>query len=126
MPGEAIPDDVRRLLVGAIPAVPHLEALLLLRAEPARTWAPAELARRLYVAPEAAAKILSELAANNLVSARGDDGYGFAAGESERATIDRLAAIYSRHVTEVARILHSKTEKHAQQFADAFLFRKDK
>ena len=73
-----IPDDVRRFLLGAIPSVPHLEALLLLRAEQSESWTAARLARRLYVDEVAAAPLLRDLHGAGLLQPTGH-GYRFAA-----------------------------------------------
>jgi hypothetical protein len=39
--------------------------------------------------------------------------------------LDRLAHAYVHDLIGVTRIIHSRTERMAQQFADAFKFRKD-
>ena len=39
--------------------------------------------------------------------------------------IDRLAEVYYQHLVEVTNLIHSKTSKKAQQFADAFKWRKE-
>ena len=43
----SIPEDVRRFVLTSIPSVPFLEALLLMRANPAQGWSRDTLARRL-------------------------------------------------------------------------------
>ena len=58
MAGSHIPDEVRRFLLGAIPSVPHLEALLLVRAEAVEPWTAALLARRLYIDEPGAGRLL--------------------------------------------------------------------
>ena len=42
-----------------------------------------------------------------------------------REMIDRVAAAYAAHLVDVTHLIHSKTGKKAQQFADAFKWRKD-
>ena len=39
--------------------------------------------------------------------------------------IDQLAEIYAKNLVEVTNLIHSKIGKRAQQFADAFKWRKD-
>jgi hypothetical protein len=39
--------------------------------------------------------------------------------------LDRLAGIYARNLVDVTNLIHSKTSRKAQQFADAFKWRKD-
>ncbi len=43
--GEPIPEDLRRLILTAIPSVPYLEAMLLLRMAPERQWDTREVAQ---------------------------------------------------------------------------------
>jgi hypothetical protein len=42
-----------------------------------------------------------------------------------RERIDRLADLYSTHLVEVTHLIHSSLDRKAQQFADAFKWRKD-
>lgn len=126
MTASNIPADVRRFLLGAIPSVPHLEALLLLRAEPALSWSAELLARRLYVDEGAASALLDDLQGRRLLR-RGTDGHWHFAprGAAVADTIDQLAAVYARHVVEVAELIHSTSDRKAQRFADAFRWRKE-
>jgi len=120
-----IPDDVRRFLLGAIPTVPHLEALLLLRAEPSEPWTASRLARRLYVDEGQAASLLRDLHGAGLLQAMGH-GYRYDPVEDALAdTVSALDAVYARHVVEVAELIHSSSDRKAQRFADAFRLRKD-
>jgi hypothetical protein len=45
--------------------------------------------------------------------------------ETLRARIDQLAELYSKHLVEVTLLIHSSLDRKAQQFADAFKWRKD-
>lgn len=113
----------RRLIAGAIASVPHLEALLLLRAEP-RAWGEAEVASRIYVAPERAGTVLAELTTCGLLEAR-DGGHVYHPTDAATASyVDELADAYARHVVEITSLIHSRTDRAARQFADAFLIRK--
>jgi hypothetical protein len=42
-----------------------------------------------------------------------------------RARIDQLAELYARHLVDVTLLIHSSLDRKAQQFADAFKWRKD-
>jgi hypothetical protein len=42
-----------------------------------------------------------------------------------RQRIDQLAAAYSNHLLEVTHLIHSKTDRKAHHFAEAFKLRKD-
>jgi hypothetical protein len=122
-----MPDDVRRFLLGAMPSVPHLEALLLLHGEPQVEWTPPRLASRLYVSAEAAKSLLQDLLDRRILRmGAAADQYVFDPHDPQLVPIvDRLAAIYARRVVEIAKILHSKSDHPAQIFADAFRLRKD-
>lgn len=125
-----IPEDIRRFVLISIPSVPHLEALLLLRSDPDLAWTSASLAARLYVSDKAAHALLVDLCQSGMSASRTDSGgeidYRYAPASAQlRATIDRLADLYARHLLDITHLIHSKLERKAQQFADAFKWRKD-
>ena len=127
MAQQAIPEDIRRFVLTSIPSVPHLEALLLLRGTPG-VWSTAALAERLYLGEKQAIGLLDDLCSSGMAVASDAQppGYCYQPGsELLRATIDSLAEFYSRHLVEVTHLIHSKHDRKAQQFADAFKWRKD-
>lgn len=120
-----LPQDLRRFILTSIPTVPYLEAVLLLRAEPHRSWSSAEVARRLYLPEPRAAELLAALASAG-VAAQDDGGCRYAPTTEELAgMLDRLAAHYAVDLVGVSDLIHSRVDKKAQQFADAFRIRKD-
>jgi hypothetical protein len=129
--GTLIADDIRRFILTSIPSVPYLEAMLLLRSDTKLPWDSARLALRLYLSDKAAAALLAELHEAGILQAEEPAGqspalYRFApSSEQLQQMIDRVADAYSRHLVEVTHLIHSKTGKKAQQFADAFKWRKD-
>ena len=122
-----IPPEVRRFILTSIPTVPHLEALMLLRATAPAPWSAPELARRLYVAPAIARDVLAGLhqagmlCRDDLSSAYAYQSQAHDAG----GVIDNLAEQYSSNLVEITLLIHSRLDRKAQQFADAFNFRKD-
>ena len=119
------PAELRRFILTSIPSVPYLEAVLLLRAEPARAWTAADAARRLYLPEHRVGELLSELtAAGVAVADAGGARYSPATPELA-GMIDSLAEHYAADIVGVSDLIHSKTDKKAQQFADAFRIRKD-
>jgi len=126
----SVPEDLRRFVLTSIPSVPFLEALLLMRANPAQSWDGAALARRLYVRDRVAEALLEDLGAAGVAervdAPGGAPAFRYHPVDGERAArIDALADLYSSHLVEVTLLIHSSTDRKAQQFADAFKWRKD-
>jgi hypothetical protein len=129
-----IPDDVRRFILASVPSVPYLEAILLLRTDPGVAWDVPRTAARLYVAEREAAEVLTALAAAGIAGiagiARGESHdetalFRYAPATDElRERLDALAQAYSANLVGVTHLIHSRTDKRAQQFADAFRLRK--
>jgi DNA-binding IclR family transcriptional regulator len=126
MTGAAIPDDVQRFVLLAIPSVPYLEALLLLRAAPAQDWDAAQLARRLYVPDRTGAELLQLLRDSGIARQAGDEHtLRYAPTVELAALLDRVAQAYATELVAVTGLIHSRIDRRAQRFADAFRFRKD-
>ncbi|CAH0198548.1 hypothetical protein SRABI118_01679 [Massilia sp. Bi118] len=124
----SIPEDLRRFVLTSIPSVPFLEALLLMRANPEQCWSRDTLARRLYVRDKVAEGLLAELCLAGMAAPSSADGDAFCyrpREEALRERIDGLADLYSTHLVEVTHLIHSSLDRKAQQFADAFKWRKD-
>lgn len=121
-----VPADVRRFILTSIPSVPYLEAVLLLRAEPNHPWDASRLARRLYVGDRTASELLELLRAAGVAEAKeGTSGVAYAPSPDLRMLIDRVAEAYATDLVAVTDLIHSRIDKRAQQFADAFRFRKE-
>ena len=125
---EATSADVKRFILTSIASVPHLETLLLLWRERSADWDAQSVARRIYVPDRQAAAIIADLAAAGIVTCP--------VGEPNRCSFDAsrepLASIvaavdaaYTRDLLGVTRLIHSRTGRQAQAFADAFKWRKD-
>lgn len=122
----SIPEDIRRFVLTSIPSVPFLEALLLMRADPAQAWRRESLARRLYVREKVAEALLGDLCLAGMATGSEAEGYRYQpSGDGLRERIDRLADLYATHLVEVTLLIHSSLDRKAQQFADAFKWRKD-
>lgn len=124
----SIPEDLRRFVLTSIPSVPFLEALLLMRADPAQAWRRDSLARRLYVREKTAETLLADLCTAGMAACAPEPAGGYRYcpdGSALRERIDRLADLYATHLVEVTLLIHSSLDRKAQQFADAFKWRKD-
>jgi hypothetical protein len=126
MGNNPIADDVRRFILTSVPSVPYLEALLLLRADSSTQWDAFRLARRLYIAETQAIDLLQTLAESQVVRRAEDGGFQYSPVTPELVrAIDRLADTYASNLVGVTDLIHSRLDKRAQQFADAFRWRKD-
>lgn len=121
-----IPGDVRRFVLARIPSVPHMEALMLLRATAPRAWSAPDLAQRLYVRPAVATGVLADLHEAGMLAQGPDATYCFAQPPGSLGeVIETLVAYYASHLVEITLLIHSTLDRKAQQFADAFDFRKE-
>jgi len=115
MDDSSLPDDVRRFVLTSIPSVPFLEALLLMRADPARRWRKDALARRLYVRDRIAETLLLDLCTAGMAApcdAPDSDAYCYRPdNEALRVQIDRLADLYATRLVEVTHLIHSSLDQ---------------
>jgi hypothetical protein len=126
MTSPELPADVRRFVLTSVPSVPYLEALLLLRVDPAQAWDAAQLARRLYVPEQKAAELLTLLRQSSIAVAASDAGAVRYHPPAELADLlDRVAQAYAADLVTVTGLIHSRIDRRAQRFADAFRFRKE-
>ncbi|NNU43314.1 hypothetical protein [Ramlibacter montanisoli] len=124
MTSPELPAEVRRFILTSVPSVPYLEALLLLRAEPSRSWDAVQLARRLYV-PERSGTELVQLLRDSGTAAAEGDAVRYAPTAELAELLDRVAQAYATDLLTVTELIHSRIDRRAQRFADAFRFRKE-
>jgi len=124
---EAIADDVRRFILTSIPSVPFMEAILLFKALSGQAVETRSVAERLYVGEKQAAALLEQLAATRIIApVEGHpNAYRFAPSPELAAMLDKVTHAYVHNLIGVTRLIHSRTERMAQQFADAFKIRRD-
>ena len=121
-----LPADVRRFILTSVPSVPYLEAVLLLRGESEKTWDAAQLARRQYVPERNGVELISLLKSSGIAEAVGDTSAVRYAPTAELGELlDRVAQAYASDLVAVTDLIHSRIDRRAQQFADAFRFRKE-
>lgn len=120
---QPIPDDVRRFILTSVPSIPFLEAMLLMRAEPRAAWDAAAIARRLYIPTSRADELISQLAEAALAE-RSGTALRWQPDPALAAVVDTLATLYAEDLVGVTELIHSRQERRAQQFADAFRLRK--
>src|SRR5262249_903281 len=116
MVDELIPADLRDFIFRHIDSVAQWEALLLLRANPADAWDVSKVARRLYASDRDIADLLKRLCQCGLLSSNNGLFRYEGASAEQRAAIDRLAAIYSRHLIPVTNMIHDKPRRVRRKF----------
>ena len=129
MDNSAIPDSLKRFILLAIPSVPYLEATLLLRGQPQKLWDRQEISQRLFLGEAAEKALFEELKAGGILAMDPDlpSQCRYEPRSVELAQmIDLLAEIYPKNLVAITNLIHSKLNRKARQFADAFLLRKDK
>jgi DNA-binding IscR family transcriptional regulator len=123
---DPIPENLHRLILTSIPSVPFLEALLVFRASSDRAVTLRELSSRLYIPEKAAFELVLQLREAGIVKPEdGSDAQRYAPEPELANMLDLLAAFYSKNLIGVTEVIHSRTGRRAQQFADAFKWRKD-
>lgn len=106
--------------------MPHIEALMLMRSTAPTQWTAGELAQRLYVRPAVANDVLTDLHQAGMLQSETPSQYFFERQPGPLGdVIETLAVLYSTHLVEITMLIHSKLDRKAQQFADAFDFRKE-
>ena len=125
-----LPKDVLQFVAEEIDTVPHLEALLLLFEQPGERWTVERMAARLYVAPDAATRILEDLERRRLVKSVSRAEVPEYVYDAEWDVSGRLmadvAAAYRRKLAAVAAFIHSKGSRSVREFARAFDLKKDR
>ena len=121
-----VPDEVRRFILTSIPSVPYLEALLLLRAESLQPWDSYRLAGRLYIGEGQAFELLQAMQQGGVVTRREDGSFVYSPADRALVQlIDALANTYSQDLVGVTDLIHARRDKRAQQFANAFRWKKE-
>jgi hypothetical protein len=123
---EDLPQEVRRFVLTSIPSVPFLEAVLLMRGDRTRAWDAQRLAHALYTRKKLAADLLHEVVEAGIAQPDGANTFTYSPATPELGKLlDALAESYSKNLVVVTDLIHSRLERRAQQFADAFRWKKE-
>lgn len=128
MPPEPLPEDLRRFILTSIPSVPFVEAMLIFRESRGAAVSDELIAKRLYMAEKAAAEVVQQLRGAGVIEAAGTDpiSHRYKPVSPELVSmLELLASYYRSNLVDVTDLIHSRTARRAQQFADAFKLRKD-
>lgn len=104
-----------------------MEAMLLFKALPGQAVETRSIAERLYVGDKQAAALVEQLrGAGIIVPVDGSPAtHRYAPAPELADMLDRAAHAYVHNLIGITRLIHSRTERMAQQFADAFKIRRD-
>lgn len=128
MSDRRLPDSVRRFVLTSVPSVPYAEAMLLMRRKPSVSWDARRLAGRLYVSEAQASELLRTLCDAGMAARASEEGHEYTYGPATpelAAVIDAFADSYSNDLMAVTDLIHSRVDRRAHQFADAFRWKKD-
>lgn len=107
-----------------IASVDQLEILLLLQAQPARSWTATEVSSELRGSEQAVADRLSAMHAMGLFALSADGRYHFAPTDPENhRVVAKLADSYRQYRLRVIERIFTKSDG-LSAFADAFRFRR--
>lgn len=117
-----ISSDLQRFIFENIDSIGFLEALLLLKSNPSKSWTPATLARELRNNPVPVAQYLKKLKGLGLVQKNPDSGEFFYDDSKAgfRQTIVELAECYRVQRHRIYELVYSPLKK-VRDFSDAFL-----
>jgi hypothetical protein len=125
MSNAPVPAEVQQFILECIDSVAQLEALLLLRDNPERSWTARDVAQRLYIGEADVAPLLQHLVACKLAATDGALFRYFVEDDARRDLVERVALAYKRYLVPVTQLIHGKS-LNIRKFADAFRVRKDK
>jgi predicted ArsR family transcriptional regulator len=121
-------EQIDRFLIDEIDSIPQLEALLLLWRDSSRDWSREEIAKSLYISPDAARAVLRHLEQHNLVrEVDGNSGrYALVLESQERRDmLTDVAEVYRYELVRITNLIHGKASRAVRDFASAFRFKKD-
>lgn len=120
--------EVDEFIVKHIDTVPHLEALLILRARRPDPMGPDQIAALLYIDSDSAAVILDNLVEKHLLAPVPDSGgkYHYDPETSLDLMIAKVEMTYRRELVRIANLIHSKASSGIRDFARAFRLTKER
>ena len=122
-------EQVLHFIMQEMDSVPELEALLLVWESRPNVWKAADLAKRLYILPDQAEALLSDLSRKGLLAVVSGEShcYRYEARFLEQDQLmARTEAVYRREIVRISTMIHSKPSSAVRDFARAFRFTKEK
>ena len=125
---EPLPQDVRDLLTRHLATMEHVEVLLALAGDEARTWHSGDIAAVTHTPAPSVTARLEELVAGGFaspVASAGKNGYRYSPRTTEmRNAVSALEEMYRTKPVTLIKAIYDRPASAVQSFADAFRFRK--
>ena len=125
---EPLPQDVRDLLARHLAGMEHVEVLLAVAGDEARSWNAEEIAAVTHTPVASVTARLEELSAAGFVSSTpsaGRDCYKYSPRTEEmRNAVTSLDEMYRTKPVTLIKAIYERPVSAVQSFADAFRFRK--
>lgn len=122
-----VPAELRTFISEHIGSIVQLELLLLLAADPQKSWSSDEAAKVLYVSPTAAFGLLEGMRARGLLEALQQERFRFVPQNADWGPlVAALAAFYKERRLTVIDLIYNRPVDKFQSFADAFRIRRPK
>jgi hypothetical protein len=128
MSGGRLPEDVQRFLRVQIRSIEQLEILLLLSAEPDRTWTAAEVYKVVLSNQKSVEEELDRLAQQGLLrrNDRGEVTFEFSpSSEGWKVLITEIGRLYKERRVKVVEAIYAAPVSEIDEFAKAFRIRKE-
>lgn len=126
---ESVPQDVRDLLTRHLATMEHVESLLALAGDEARSWSPVEIAAVTHTSAASVTARLEELVTPGFVvraPSAGGDSYRYSPRTAEmRNAVSSLEEMYRTKPVTLIKAIYERPASAVQSFADAFRIRKD-
>jgi hypothetical protein len=123
-----VPEHVRHFIVQFIDSIELLRTLLLLQANPNKSWTSSEIDRELRSQKSSIDKRLSDLYARKILLGKGLESDCHAYGDVNpqyRAAIDELANQQKIRPYRIIELIYAKSEESLRGFANAFKLKRE-
>jgi hypothetical protein len=120
--------DVKHFIDQNIESLAQIEALLLLKQHPERSWNAEEIAKVLYVPAELAETLLADFVRRGFAKASSTTPVSYFYGPADENLDDligQVATAYQDRRVAIISLIYSKPLNKVQTFADAFRLRKE-
>lgn len=122
----SVSENIRRFFAEHIRSVAQLELLLLLCADPRRSWSAQAASGAIYTAPDMTQRLLDQLLNSGLLAA--DDqktSYRYAPSSDEFCrVVEETASLYRDRPMAAISLIYAERGNTIQDFADAFRLRR--